>query len=962
MMMKQQMNMKRVFHLIAILALATATSSAFGQEAMLRKADRLYDQYSFAQAIKAYERAFELGADDLGAARRLADSYRRVRDLGSSEKWYALIVGAEKADATDLYNYADALRVNGKYAQADSVMSAFAKHAPTDGRANAQANSAGQYGLLLVDPLFEGELSPVTINSESMDMGPSLLKGKLVFASNRVAEASVRLKYAWDDKPFLNLYIEEEGKVRLLKGTVNTRYHESNATFNAEGTEMYFTRNSYLDGKSEEGEDGFNNLHIYTSRLVNGVWTEEQAFPFNNASWSTGHPALSTDGKTLYFASNRPGGIGGVDIWSTTRDLSGQWLEPRNLGATINTEGDELFPCAHGTNALFFASDGRAGLGGSDVYLSWIFNGLPQTPVNLGAPVNSRADDMGFVLMADNVTGYFSSDRKGGAGDADIYGVVLDKPFEWHIRVQGRVVDRDTHEPLASIPVRIIRPDRSISAQQLTRADGTYSFVVPPQPMTVAAGVPGAGEVELPMDEHVILLEDEALSMPDIAVPSMFDVPVALRVLDRTTGLPVPGVDVRLTDSIGASLAINGPTDPYGGVSGFLAGVRSGDTVALVLTLTHPNGPGATMAFRLPIENSEAQQLERRIDMGRYVVAAVIEPMKSRYAMIDVEDPAKLGPRWAGRVVDKNDHLPVARVPITLLDIRGREIVRTITDAQGRYAMHSTLVPFSVRALLPGGEERVLDDISPFGDGSLPDIALNSVMDLPVNAMLTDAITGDAIEGVLVTVRDSRDGAILFTGSTNAFGACMGEIPDRRFGNDEVLNITFAKDDYTTATVSVDFSVLAFLEQALGGPDGFRLVPSLVGLDMGKAMRMRPILFDYNSAEIRAAAEDELDLLAQVMRLDTTIHLDLRAHTDSRGGAAFNQFLSVRRAQSTKAYLESEGISPDRLRAIGVGEREPVNRCMDEVTCSEAEHFENRRTEFIVTSSAPHGALSATGK
>ncbi len=960
--MKQMMMMKRSFHLLAALALAAFTTSTYGQEAMLRKADRLYVQYGFAQAITAYERAFELGADDLGAARRLADSYRRVRDLGSSEKWYALIVGAETADPSDLYNYADALRVNGKYAQADSVMSAFAKHAPTDGRANAQANSAGQYGLLLVDPLFEGKLTPVTINSEAMDMGPSLLNGRLVFASTRVVEASVRLKYAWDDKPFLNLYIEDEGKVRLLKGSVNTRYHESNATFNAEGTEMYFTRNSFLDGKSEEGEDGFNNLHIYTSRLVNGVWAEEQAFPFNNASWSTGHPALSADGKTLYFASNRPGGIGGVDIWCTTRDLSGQWGEPRNMGATINTEGDELFPCTHGANVLFFASDGRAGLGGSDVYLSWIFGGVPQAPVNLGAPVNSRADDMGFALMADNVTGYFSSDRNGGAGDADIYRVELDSPFERHVRVTGKVVDKETQKPLASIPVRIIRPDRSIAAEQLTRADGGYSFVVPPKAMTISAGIPGAGEQELPMDEHILLVAEEEVSMPDIVLSSILEVPVSLRVLDRSTGLPVPGVYVHLLDSTGTRQPIAVGTDAYGMAAGSLGPVRLGERVALVLTLTHPNGPSATMGFHIDVDDLNEQHLERRLDMGRFVAIAVIEPMKSHYTLLDTAADDTEGVVWAGRVLDEDDRLPVARVPITLLDIRGKEIMRTVTDLQGRYQLRTGQVPYSVQASLPGGDQAFVEDISPFGDANLHDIVLKSVMDLPVNAMLTDAISGASLEGVQVMIRDKRDGRELFTGTTNSFGACMGEIADRRFGSEQVLEVSFSKPGYVPASVTVDFSVLAFMEQSLGGPDGFRMVPSLLGEDIGQALKMRPILFDYNSAEIRTDAEGELDLVAQVLRLDSSITLDLRSHTDSRGGASFNQFLSVRRAQSTKAYLVSQGIAERRLRAVGMGERQPVNKCVDGIGCSESEHFANRRTEFLVTQAGTPTAMSSPGK
>src|SRR6185436_16760195 len=130
-----------------------------------------------------------------------------------------------------------------------------------------------------------------------------------------------------------------DSSVSLLKGEVNTRYHESNATFNADGTEMYFTRNSYLDGKSEKDSDGVNNLMIYRSLLVNGSWGDETAFAFNDPSFSTAHPSLSADGSRLYFASDRPGGFGGVDIWMCERVAEGEWQSPVNLAPRINTAG-----------------------------------------------------------------------------------------------------------------------------------------------------------------------------------------------------------------------------------------------------------------------------------------------------------------------------------------------------------------------------------------------------------------------------------------------------------------------------------------------------------------------------------------------------------------------------------------------------------------------------------------------
>lgn len=239
--------------------------------------------------------------------------------------------------------------------------------------------------------------------------------------------------------------------------------------------------------------------------------------------------------------------------------------------------------------------------------------------------------------------------------------------------------------------------------------------------------------------------------------------------------------------------------------------------------------------------------------------------------------------------------------------------------------------------------------ISAHGDTELPDIYLNSVMDLPVNAILRDAILDVPLEGVAVTVKDIRDGSVLFHGLTDANGIAQGQIPDRQFGDDLALEVTFSKIGYFTRTVEVDFRVLMFLDQALAGPEGQSLSPITEGIDMSSAMNLRPIFFDYNDAKITSAAVGELELVAAAMQHDPTIRIELRSHTDSRASAEFNDQLSQHRADNTKAYLVSLGIAPFRIKAKGVGEREIINHCRNGVPCSEEEHFANRRTEFIVT-------------
>lgn len=331
--------------------------------------------------------------------------------------------------------------------------------------------------------------------------------------------------------------------------------------------------------------------------------------------------------------------------------------------------------------------------------------------------------------------------------------------------------------------------------------------------------------------------------------------------------------------------------------------------------------------------------------------------------MFTVKAAAQEERKWIGRILDENDALPLAHLPVRLYDMDRNELASTVTSQNGTYEFTAPSVRAQVEARIPGGAVSLLpiDEITvaTFGDTELPDLYIDGVMDLPVNAILTDARTGDPLASVHITVKDTRDGSILFVGDTDERGIAQGQIPDRRYGDDMNLEVTFTKDGFFKKVSFVDFRILMFLEQSLTGPESQTLTPVAQGVDIAKAMNLRPIYFDFREHKIRTDAMGELDLVAEVMRIDPEMVIDLRSHTDSRASAEYNQALSQRRAESTRRYLIEQGIEAQRITAHGFGERQLVNECRDGVDCSEEEHQLNRRTEFIVVkcSNQTYGAL-----
>ncbi|MEM6864720.1 MAG: OmpA family protein, partial [Bacteroidota bacterium] len=323
------------------------------------------------------------------------------------------------------------------------------------------------------------DVKNLSINSKYSDFSPMFHgDGRVVYASAMDSSFLTTRRYKWNNQPFLDLYVAQanaEGgdltNSKKLSKKINTKYHEASVAFSPDQNTIYFTRNNY-GKKLKRGKKGVNHLKIYKSNFVDGEWTKAIELPFNDENHSTGHPALSPDGKKLYFVSDRPGGFGLTDIYVVDVLENGTYSEPKNLGKSVNTPYKEMFPYITGSN-LYFSSDRTMGVGGLDVYKSNFSEELFNVAVNMGRPINSNRDDFSYIIDEDNRHGYFASNRKGGKGDDDIYSF---QNLDNLNSISGIVENNSTEEFISDAVVALFNEKGEKLWETTTDAQGLFSF------------------------------------------------------------------------------------------------------------------------------------------------------------------------------------------------------------------------------------------------------------------------------------------------------------------------------------------------------------------------------------------------------------------------------------------------------------------------------------------------------
>ncbi|NNM18106.1 MAG: cell envelope biogenesis protein OmpA, partial [Croceitalea sp.] len=395
---------------------------------LLKKADQYFDKMWYSEAAQLYDMALKDDVRNLSMnlLQRAGDAHYFNSNMEKAYFWYDKMYDLYKNEISDanFFKYTHTLKGTGRFNRARRLLRLFNKKKNDIEPLDTQEQLTNHNNEIIGKNF---EIKNLDINTPYSDFSPMFLNdNKLVFASSKDSSYLNTRRFKWNNQPFLDLYVGEVGsseeklnKVQKLSKNINTKYHEAAVTFSPDNNTMYFTRNNY-GKKLKRDKNGVNHLKLYMSKKVNDEWSEALELPFNSESYSTGHPAMSPDGKKLFFVSDKPGGFGGTDIYVVDVLENGKFSRPRNLGRGINTAQREMFPFVT-KDMLYFSSDRAFGLGGLDIYKAPFVDNMFQVAVNVGQPINSNRDDFSYVINEETQKGYFASNRSGGKGDDDIY-------------------------------------------------------------------------------------------------------------------------------------------------------------------------------------------------------------------------------------------------------------------------------------------------------------------------------------------------------------------------------------------------------------------------------------------------------------------------------------------------------------------------------------------------------------
>lgn len=424
-----------------------------GQNPAFKKADAQFENEAYPAAAALYLRHLEADGFDQQACERLAKCYQNIGQYEEAARWYEKAAPLTK-NAAVAYDYAQVLKIGGNYKKAAEMFDRYGELSQNYEEARKQAEASEQAETIKGDG--KGwKVSPTDLSGKSSDFGPVFRGNELVFASARNRGFFSKVLNLRNNNLFYDVYQApilgpvNFGKAKIQKGSLKTRFHDGPVVFTRDLNTALITRSNTKGGKLRRDDQKRAHLQLMSATLTKGKYKHAALLPFNGNTYSTGHPALSPDGKTLVFASEIAGGYGGSDLYISQWE-NGGWSTPKNLGPTLNSPGDELFPYISQTGMLWFASSGHPGLGGLDLFYA-ASNGAGSwgNVKNPGGPLNSSLDD--FSICFDNRgQGYFSSNRPGGKGEDDIY------HFQRILPLELIVLNEATSKPVENVRVRMV--------------------------------------------------------------------------------------------------------------------------------------------------------------------------------------------------------------------------------------------------------------------------------------------------------------------------------------------------------------------------------------------------------------------------------------------------------------------------------------------------------------------------
>lgn len=866
-------------------------------------ADHLFDNFEYKEAIHYYLRADELSTDQEA---NLAYAYYALKDFkNAAERFKVIIDKGEDIDPIFYYFYGNSLKNSGQFDEARIWLN---KSLEQDSSQYFVQNSMRSIDVLRKDDpskYVKEVIGLNEINNGASTYSPQWYKNGVIFCSEYKIDSAKRrpmvdvgaysdvdkLNYGLAERPLSQIYYIEVESFKVAKSELIARsdkFHIS--SFYVNDDEIYFTKIDLIKGWDPSLK---SHPRLFYGKLNSGDKTiaDPSSVSIKKLSGEagSGHPCLSSDGKTIYFSSDRPGGFGGADLYKTTIDENGKWSEPENLGPQINTKGDELYPTING-DEFFFSSDGHVGFGGLDIYkVSWA-NILNSKPKLVEAPINSVGDDFGLIINpTDTNQGFFTSNRFGGLGDDDLYmfRLKLDGLF-----VQGIVKDINGN-PVANALVKIYDENGNEVAQVRTDENGKYILEVDNNgSYQVVATIPGYGDKELvKIDENW-----DNYSILEMTLEPML---TAQGVVKNEDGTNAANVDIELWDDQG-NLIFKGKTDENGYYQFPLDENK---------TYTAKATDGVLTGEKIFTTNSEFDTMENR----------------------DIQLSA--GTFVAGVVLDENGN-PLSGVEVKLFDENGNLIASVITDENGAY--HFDLERDKNYQLL--AEVKGFEALENIYTGDNYDS--NDQLDLhlePVGkesfALVEDKSNKQGIANVKVTLVDDKTGKKFVT-TTDENGKFTVNIKPK-----SNYTINLDKDGYYPKSVSIKAGKLPE-KVDLNKMGDF-------GMDYA-GFKVKKIYFELDRYVLTSESKEQLDVIVDVLKKNPNATITVKSYADCRGNDKYNVSLSWKRSKAVKEYLIEKGIKSNRILTESLGATNFINNCTTPDACTEEEHALNRRSEFEI--------------
>ena len=454
----------------------------------LKRAHKYFERAFYSNAIPLYKKSLQENIS-FEALKNIADSYYFLNNMTKASFYYKQLFKTYKNNIKQpsFFRYATALKAEKNYKKAYHLMHSYYKHNAPEKLHELEKSKQYLENIVAIGNRYS--IKNLNINTPNSEFGAVEKNGNIIFSAPKKENNRHSQKYGWTGNPYLDIYEVPTKQAHIgdsiakpFSTTINTKVHESSIIFTKDGKTAYFTRNNLVKGKRKKDNKKITHLQIYKAQLINNIWKNITPLPFNTNEYSTEHPALSNDEKTLYFASDMPNGFGSFDIYSVAIHNDGSYSNPINLGQTINTDKKEQFPFISSDNKLYFSSNGHPGFGSLDVFVSTISKNQYTKPDNVGLPINSGYDDFSFNINSTTKEGFFASNRLEGKGGDDIYKIIEQKPLiieDCNQFISGIITDIDTSEILTGALLILENKNGKELLRKYTNTSGKFIFDVP---------------------------------------------------------------------------------------------------------------------------------------------------------------------------------------------------------------------------------------------------------------------------------------------------------------------------------------------------------------------------------------------------------------------------------------------------------------------------------------------------